>query len=41
MASAGKHQLINFMDELIPTIRTALCDRCALYLKFFGSCFWK
>lgn len=26
MASAGKHQLINFMDELIPTIRTALCD---------------
>lgn len=27
MASAGKHQLLNFMDELIPTIRTALCDR--------------
>ncbi|URD74488.1 hypothetical protein MUK42_09064 [Musa troglodytarum] len=26
MASAGKHQLLNFMDELIPTIRTALCD---------------
>lgn len=29
MASAGKHQLLNFMDELIPTIRTALCDRYA------------
>lgn len=27
MASAGKSQLLNFMDELIPTIRTALCDR--------------
>lgn len=27
MASAGKHQLLHFMDELIPTIRTALCDR--------------
>ncbi|KAG6482942.1 hypothetical protein ZIOFF_059581 [Zingiber officinale] len=26
MANAGKHQLLNFMDELIPTIRTALCD---------------
>ncbi|XP_058094955.1 protein ILITYHIA isoform X2 [Magnolia sinica] len=26
MASAGKHQLLSFMDELIPTIRTALCD---------------
>lgn len=26
MASAGKHQLLNFMDDLIPTIRTALCD---------------
>nr|CAB3493441.1 unnamed protein product [Digitaria exilis] len=26
MGSAGKHQLLSFMDELIPTIRTALCD---------------
>ncbi|KAJ9546026.1 hypothetical protein OSB04_025733 [Centaurea solstitialis] len=26
MASAGKSQLISFMDLLIPTIRTALCD---------------
>lgn len=27
MASAGRSQLLSFMDELIPTIRTALCDR--------------
>ncbi|KAF9610689.1 hypothetical protein IFM89_023945, partial [Coptis chinensis] len=26
MASAGKNQLSTFMDQLIPTIRTALCD---------------
>ncbi|CAL5332429.1 unnamed protein product [Camellia sinensis] len=26
MASASKSQLLSFMDELIPTIRTALCD---------------
>ncbi|KAH0448399.1 hypothetical protein IEQ34_022199 [Dendrobium chrysotoxum] len=26
MASAGKQQLLSFMDDLIPTIRTALCD---------------
>ncbi|CAA7390601.1 unnamed protein product [Spirodela intermedia] len=26
MASAGKHQLLGFMSELIPTIRVALCD---------------
>ncbi|VFQ92643.1 unnamed protein product [Cuscuta campestris] len=26
MASAGKSQLLNFMDKLIPTIRAALCD---------------
>lgn len=26
MASAVKSQLLSFMDELIPTIRTALCD---------------
>ncbi|KAM3009304.1 hypothetical protein FF2_033327 [Malus domestica] len=27
MAGAGKNQLLSFMDELIPTIRTALSDR--------------
>lgn len=27
MGSAGKSQLLSFMDELIPTIRTALCDK--------------
>ena len=32
MASAGKSQLLSFMDELIPTIRTALCDRFVLVL---------
>lgn len=32
MGSAGKHQLLSFMDELIPTIRTALCDRYAFLL---------
>lgn len=32
MASAGKSQLISFMDELIPTIRTALCDRFVMIL---------
>eukprot|EP00252_Welwitschia_mirabilis_P007794 TRINITY_DN19495_c0_g1_i1.p1 TRINITY_DN19495_c0_g1~~TRINITY_DN19495_c0_g1_i1.p1 ORF type:complete len:999 (+),score=244.81 TRINITY_DN19495_c0_g1_i1:58-2997(+) len=26
MGSAGKHQLVTFMGDLIPTIRTALCD---------------
>ncbi|KAG8380391.1 hypothetical protein BUALT_Bualt06G0010500 [Buddleja alternifolia] len=26
MATAGKSQLLSYMDELIPTIRTALCD---------------
>ncbi|CAH9129951.1 unnamed protein product [Cuscuta epithymum] len=26
MASAGKNQLLHFMDKLIPTIRAALCD---------------
>ncbi|XP_057471002.1 protein ILITYHIA [Actinidia eriantha] len=26
MGSAGKSQLLSFMDELIPAIRTALCD---------------
>jgi hypothetical protein len=38
MGSAGKHQLLSFMDELIPTIRTALCDRYA-FLQFF-HCFY-
>lgn len=37
MASAGKHQLLNFMDELIPTIRTALCDR---FENLFPPCIW-
>lgn len=27
MGSAGKHQLVAYMGELIPTIRTALCDK--------------
>lgn len=31
MASAGRSQLLSFMDELIPTIRTALCDRFVIY----------
>ncbi|GAB2287177.1 eIF-2-alpha kinase activator GCN1 [Dionaea muscipula] len=26
MANAGKSQVLSFMDQLIPTIRTALCD---------------
>jgi HEAT repeat protein len=26
MACAGRNQLLSFMDDLIPTIRTALCD---------------
>ncbi|KAI8029306.1 Protein ILITYHIA [Camellia lanceoleosa] len=30
MASAGKSQLLSFMDELIPTICTALCDRLSI-----------
>lgn len=32
MASAGRSQLLSFMDQLIPTIRTALCDRFVLFL---------
>ena len=36
MGSAGKHQLLSFMDELIPTIRTALCDRYAFLLDLFA-----
>lgn len=27
MGSAGKHQLVAYMGDLIPTIRKALCDR--------------
>lgn len=38
MGSAGKHQLLSFMDELIPTIRTALCDRYAFLLFLFVIC---
>ncbi|KAF3663594.1 hypothetical protein FXO37_11913 [Capsicum annuum] len=34
MASAGRSQLLIYMDELIPTIRTALCDRCGILLSF-------
>lgn len=45
MASAGKSQLLSFMDELIPTIRTALCDRFVLFLCFLefssGDFFFK
>lgn len=32
MASAGKSQLLSFMDDLIPTIRTALCDRFVYFI---------
>lgn len=34
MASAGKSQLMTFMTDLIPTIRTALCDRFVYFNKF-------
>lgn len=37
MASAGKSQLMIFMTDLIPTIRTALCDRFVYFKEF--SCF--
>jgi hypothetical protein len=36
MASAGKHQLVVYMGELIPTIRTALCDKYVSHT----ACFW-
>lgn len=36
MASAGKSQLLSFMDDLIPTIRTALCDR---FVDYLPGCF--
>lgn len=35
MASAGKNQLLSFMDELIPTIRTALSDRFLFSFMMF------
>lgn len=37
MASAGKSQLLSFMDDLIPTIRTALCDKLVLYFGLICS----
>lgn len=35
MASAAKSHLLSFMDELIPTIRTALSDRYWFSLFYF------
>lgn len=37
MASAGKSQLLSFMDDLIPTIRTALCDRFVQFNSDFTA----
>lgn len=39
MASAGKSQLLSFMDELIPTIRTALCDSMLEVRESAGQAF--
>ncbi|KAJ7561862.1 hypothetical protein O6H91_03G044500 [Diphasiastrum complanatum] len=39
MASAGKHQLVTYMGELIPTIRTALCDSVAEVREAAGLAF--
>ncbi|EFJ34482.1 hypothetical protein SELMODRAFT_230367 [Selaginella moellendorffii] len=39
MASAGKLQLVTYMGELIPTIRTALCDRHATVREAAGLAF--
>ncbi|KAJ0966557.1 hypothetical protein J5N97_023474 [Dioscorea zingiberensis] len=39
MASAGKHQLLSFMGQLIPTIRTALCDSSAEVRESAGLAF--
>ncbi|KAM6596352.1 hypothetical protein CsatA_006876 [Cannabis sativa] len=39
MGSAGKSQLISFMDELIPTIRTALCDSTPEVRESAGQAF--
>lgn len=38
MASAGKHQLLGFMSELIPTIRVALCDRFVTTFIGLATC---
>jgi hypothetical protein len=35
MGSSGRHQLLSFMNELIPTIRTALCDRSFFWFYNF------
>lgn len=46
MASAAKSQLLTFMNELIPTIRTALCDRfvhfilISLFAEFLDCIIW-
>nr|KYP71848.1 Translational activator GCN1 [Cajanus cajan] len=39
MASAGKSQLLSFMNELIPTIRTALCDSVSEVRESAGLAF--
>ncbi|KAF3642464.1 putative translational activator GCN1 isoform 2 [Capsicum annuum] len=39
MASAGRSQLLIYMDELIPTIRTALCDSIAEVRESAGLAF--
>lgn len=39
MASAGKHQLMTYMDELIPTIRTALCDSTPEVREYAAAAF--
>ncbi|XP_027348848.1 protein ILITYHIA isoform X2 [Abrus precatorius] len=39
MASAGKSQLLTFMNELIPTIRTALCDSMSEVRESAGLAF--
>lgn len=39
MASAGKHQLVTFMGDLIPTIRTALCDSVSEVREAAGLAF--
>ncbi|ERN15855.1 hypothetical protein AMTR_s00039p00177200 [Amborella trichopoda] len=39
MASAGKQQLVNFMEELIPTIRAALCDSTLEVREAAGTAF--
>ncbi|KAF5735270.1 translational activator GCN1 [Tripterygium wilfordii] len=39
MASSGRSQLLSFMDELIPTIRTALCDSTSEVRESAGVAF--